>query len=72
MPQIQFSWEDCSGVTVRLVGALKQSHAIADLKAFSAVHQELDTSLRAMSAKPVVNPIDAAIAWLMEEAKRKI
>jgi hypothetical protein len=49
-----------------------QAHIMLNTKAFRAVHDELDASLRAMSAKPLVNPVDSAIERLMDEARRAI
>jgi argininosuccinate lyase len=57
---------------VRTVHGLSKAHIELNVKAFRAVHRDLDASLKAMSQKGLANPVDSAIERLMEEAKRAI
>ena len=57
---------------VRTMNGQSKAHIMLNTKAFRAVHDELDASLRTMSAKPLANPVDAAIERLMDEARRAI
>jgi argininosuccinate lyase len=57
---------------VRTVNGSSQAHIMLNLKAFRDVHQELDASLRAITAKRLANPVDTAIERLMDEARKAI
>jgi len=57
---------------VRTVHGLSKQHIELNTKAFRAVHGELDANLRAMAAKPLVNPVDSAIERLVAEARKAI
>ena len=49
-----------------------KAHIMLNTKAFRAVHDELDSSLRKMAATPHANPVDTALDRLMDEARRAI
>ena len=57
---------------MRTVLGLSKAHIMLNVKAFRAVHQELDASLQAMTAKGRTNPVDSALERLMEEARTKV
>jgi argininosuccinate lyase len=54
---------------VRIMGGSSKKGMMLNLKAFHAVHEDLDESLRRLCAEGVVNPVEAAIERLMAEGK---
>ena len=62
---------DADGLVRTMTGESK-AHIMLNTKAFRAVHDELDLSLRAMTASPPANPVDSALARLMDEARRAL
>jgi argininosuccinate lyase len=62
---------DADGLVRTMTGA-SQAHIMLNHKAYKTVHDELDRNLRAMAAALPANPVDSAIARLVEEARRAI
>ena len=62
---------DADGL-VRTMKGESKAHIMLNTKAFRAVHQELDASLRALAARKLANPVDSAIERLIAEAKSAI
>ena len=57
---------------VRTAKGTSKAHIMLNVDAFRAVHRELDESLRKLDAHQLANPVEAAIARLIEEARRAI
>ena len=57
---------------VRTAKGASKAHIMLNVDAFRAVHRELDASLRAFDAQGLANPVETAIARLIDEARKAI